>query len=202
MICGMPRVVSKKTAVRAAAPANRLRIIGGRWRGVPIDFPPIDAVRPSPDRVRETLFNWLQSHILGTRCLDLFAGSGALGVEALSRGAAHVTFVDRDPRIGRHLAETLRRLGAETGAVVTEDARRFLQRPPQPFDLVFLDPPYRSGLAGAALEGVLQGGWLGLEARVVLELAATEDLALPHGFTLQRERRYGSAKFLFLRPSA
>ena len=98
MICGMARVVSKKTAVRAAAPANRLRIIGGRWRGVPIDFPPIDAVRPSPDRVRETLFNWLQSHILGTRCLDLFAGSGALGVEALSRGAAHVTFVDRDPQ--------------------------------------------------------------------------------------------------------
>jgi 16S rRNA (guanine966-N2)-methyltransferase len=202
MICGMPRVVSKKTAVRAAAPANRLRIIGGRWRGVPIDFPPIDAVRPSPDRVRETLFNWLQSHILGTRCLDLFAGSGALGVEALSRGAAHVTFVDRDPRIGRHLAETLRRLGAETGAVVTEDARRFLQRPPQPFDLVFLDPPFASGMLQEICDALARG-WLAREAWVYVECPADAALpALPPHWAVHRTKRAGQVGYHLLRVSA
>src|SRR5918996_887096 len=86
-------------------PANRLRIIGGRWRGSRIVFPPLAAIRPSPDRVRETLFNWLQQPIVGARCLDLFAGSGALGLEALSRGAAHVTFVDREPQVGRRLQQ-------------------------------------------------------------------------------------------------
>ena len=88
----------KKTAPSASHAPNRLRIIGGRWRGSRIVFPPLAAIRPSPDRVRETLFNWLQQPIVGARCLDLFAGSGALGLEALSRGAAHVTFVDREPQ--------------------------------------------------------------------------------------------------------
>ena len=114
----MPRPVGKKTVGKKIAgktaqtpprAPNRLRIIGGRWRGSRIVFPPLAAIRPSPDRVRETLFNWLQQSIVGARCLDLFAGSGALGLEALSRGAAHVTFVDREPQVGRHLTQTLER---------------------------------------------------------------------------------------------
>ena len=93
----MPRAPSNRRPVgkTTAREPNRLRIVGGRWRGRIIDFPAIEAIRPSPDRVRETLFNWLQQHIAGARCLDLFAGSGALGIEALSRGASAVTFVDR-----------------------------------------------------------------------------------------------------------
>src|SRR5687768_3208320 len=122
----MTRPASKKTA--PAAP-NRLRIVGGRWRGMRIDFPAIQAIRPSPDRVRETLFNWLQAQIVGARCLDLFAGSGALGIEALSRGAAEATFVDREPQVGRHLTQTLQRLGAIGASVEIEDATRFLNRP-------------------------------------------------------------------------
>jgi 16S rRNA (guanine966-N2)-methyltransferase len=203
MICGMARVVGKKTAGRAAASANRLRIIGGRWRGVPIEFPPLEAVRPSPDRVRETLFNWLQSHVLGRRCLDLFAGSGALGFEALSRGAAHVTFVDREPRIGRHLLETLRRLGgAETGAVLTEDARRFLQRPPEPFDIVFLDPPFASDLLQEICDALARG-WLAKEAWVYVECSADAGLpALPPHWVLHRTKRAGQVGYHLLRVNA
>src|SRR5688572_17916471 len=94
-----------------AALPSRIRIIGGRWRGVPLAFPALPQLRPTPDRVRETLFNWLQPVIVGARCLDLFAGSGALGLEALSRGAANAVFVDRDPQIGRHLTAALAQLG-------------------------------------------------------------------------------------------
>src|ERR687889_2339860 len=108
-------------------PANRLRIIGGRWRGSRIVFPPLAAIRPSPDRVRETLFNWLQQQIVGARCLDLFAGSGALGLEALSRGAAHVTFVDAEPQIATHLRQTLERLNAPDQTILTMDAMKFLK---------------------------------------------------------------------------
>src|SRR5687768_1213746 len=118
----MARAPSKRRPVgkTTASAANRLRIVGGLWRGRTIDFPAIDAIRPSPDRVRETLFNWLQQHISGARCLDLFAGSGALGIEALSRGASAVTFVDREPQVGRHLTQTLQRLGANGATVKTE----------------------------------------------------------------------------------
>jgi 16S rRNA (guanine966-N2)-methyltransferase len=201
MIRDMARGVSKKTAVRAA-PVNRLRIIGGRWRGAQIEFPPIEAVRPSPDRVRETLFNWLQSHVLGMRCLDLYAGSGALGLEALSRGAAHVTFVDRDPRIGRCLAETLRRLRAETGAVVVEDARRFLERPPQPFDIVFLDPPFASGLLQESCDALARG-WLARAAWVYLECSADASLpTLPPHWVVHRTKRAGQVGYHLLRVSA
>src|SRR5688572_7319887 len=147
-----PSMVSRQhrhTSPRSnAALQSRVRIIGGRWRGVPLAFPALPQLRPTPDRVRETLFNWLQPMIVGARCLDLFAGSGALGIEALSRGAGSVTFVDRDPQIGKHLAGVLARLGVPSGegaaAVAVADALAFLAGPaPAPaFDIVFLDPPY------------------------------------------------------------
>ncbi|MGH8175238.1 MAG: 16S rRNA (guanine(966)-N(2))-methyltransferase RsmD [Steroidobacter sp.] len=194
----MARVVSKKTAARAT-PANRLRIIGGRWRGAPIVFPPVEAVRPSPDRVRETLFNWLQSHVLAARCLDLFAGSGALGFEALSRGAAQVTFVDREPQLARHLKQTLERLGSAAGAVFTEDARRFLQRPAHPFDIVFLDPPFASGDMLQEVCNALAHGWLADEAWVYIECPADAALPLtPHGWTVHRSRRAGQVGYHLL----
>ena len=189
MICGqMPR------------PANRLRIIGGRWRGSRIVFPPLAAIRPSPDRVRETLFNWLQQPIVGARCLDLFAGSGALGLEALSRGAAHVTFVDREPQIGRHLSQTLQRLGSGDATVVVEDALRFLSRPPQPFDIVFLDPPFDLGLL-EQVGGRLQG-WLAPGAYIDVECPAERSLAtLPVQWRVQRTKRAGQVGYHLLRAS-
>jgi 16S rRNA (guanine966-N2)-methyltransferase len=192
----MSRTVGKKTA---HAP-HRLRIIGGRWRGSRIVFPPLAAIRPSPDRVRETLFNWLQQPIVGARCLDLFAGSGALGLEALSRGAAHVTFVDREPQIGRHLSQTLDRLGSRDATVVVDDAQRFLSRAPQPFDIVFLDPPFDSGVleqVGARLQG-----WLAPGAHIYVECPADRSLAtMPVQWQVQRTKRAGQVGYHLLRAS-
>lgn len=196
----MPRPVGKKSAQSAPRAPNRLRIIGGRWRGSRIVFPALAAIRPSPDRVRETLFNWLQQPIVGARCLDLFAGSGALGLEALSRGAAHVTFVDREPQVGRHLSQTLERLGSREATVVVEDAQRFLSRPPQPFDIVFIDPPFDS----AVLEQVgsrLQG-WLAPGAYIYVESPADRSLAmLPAHWSVQRTKRAGQVGYHLLRAS-
>jgi 16S rRNA (guanine966-N2)-methyltransferase len=197
----MTRTVGKKTAQQASSHApNRLRIIGGRWRGSRIVFPPLAAIRPSPDRVRETLFNWLQQPIVGARCLDLFAGSGALGLEALSRGAAHVTFVDREPQIGRHLLQTLERLGSREATVVVEDAQRFLSRPPHLFDIVFLDPPFDSGVleqVGSRLQG-----WLAPGAWVYVECPADRSLTmLPAHWAVQRTKRAGQVGYHLLRAS-
>jgi 16S rRNA (guanine966-N2)-methyltransferase len=190
--------VGKKTAA-GGKPANRLRIIGGRWRGRPLQFPPLDAVRPSPDRVRETLFNWLQGAIVGARCLDLFAGSGALGIEALSRGAAHVTFVDREPRLGRHLSETLGRLGADSASVVVEDATAFLRSPAQRFDVVFLDPPFASDLLQDVCDALARG-WLAAEAWVYVECPAQQPLpSLPPGWSVHRTKRAGQVGYHLLR---
>lgn len=190
----------KSTAQGAPRAPNRLRIIGGRWRGSRIAFPPLAAIRPSPDRVRETLFNWLQQPIVGARCLDLFAGSGALGLEALSRGAAHVTFVDREPQIGRHLAQTLERLGSRDASVVVEDAQRFLLRPPQPFDIVFLDPPFGSDVleqVGSRLQG-----WLKPGAYIYVECPADRSLAmLPAHWVVHRTKRAGQVGYHLLRAS-
>lgn len=180
---------------------NKLRIIGGRWRGVPVTFPSLPALRPSPDRVRETLFNWLQPVILGARCLDLFAGSGALGLEALSRGASHVDFVDSEPLIGRHLQETLRRLKTADGAVHTAEALRFLERPAATgYDIVFLDPPYASDLLPTICARLAQGGWLAREALIYLECPADRPLPeLPAGWQVRRSKRAGQVGYHLLR---
>ena len=177
------------------AHANRLRIIGGRWRGMPIKFPPVDDIRPSPDRVRETLFNWLQQQIVGARCLDLFAGSGALGLEALSRGAAHVTFVDAEPQIATHLKQTLERLNAPAQTIVTMDAMKFLKASPQPFDVIFLDPPYASDLLERTCTQIANG-WLVSKCWVYLECPADRSLpALPSGWSMHRSKRAGQVGY-------
>lgn len=194
----MSRSVRKKTA-RAAALPNRLRIIGGRWRGSRIAIPPLDAIRPSPDRVRETLFNWLQQQVIGAHCLDLFAGSGALGIEALSRGAAHVTFVDREPQVARHLAQTLDRFGgARAAEIVAGDALAFLRREPRAFDIVFLDPPYGSDLLGTVCSA-LAGGWLAPGACIYVESPAGQPLPpLPPGWCVHRSKRAGQVGYHLL----
>jgi len=179
---------------------NRLRIIGGRWRGVPITFAPVAALRPSPDRVRETLFNWLQPLIADARCLDLFAGSGALGIEALSRGASHVAFVESEPRVARHLEETLRRLGASQAEIHRVDALKYLDGAPQPFDIVFLDPPYASGLLQEICHKLAAGGWLAPQACIYLESAADQPLpVLPAGWSVHRAKRAGQVGYHLLR---
>ena len=184
-----------------------LKIIGGKHRGRTIATPEGFNTRPTSNRAREALFNilahanWRQdgtSPLMEARVLDAFAGSGALGLEALSRGAAHATFLDNDATAVRLIGENLRKLGeTATARVVRADATR----PPlsrEPCDLVFLDPPYRSGLAGRALAALAAAGWLTTDAIATVELAATEDLLPPPRFEALDERRYGAAKIVIL----
>ncbi|MDH3659279.1 MAG: 16S rRNA (guanine(966)-N(2))-methyltransferase RsmD [Alphaproteobacteria bacterium] len=174
-----------------------MRIIGGRFRNKRLSSPRDQSVRPTSERAREALFNILDHAglIESARFLDLFSGSGAVGLEAWSRGAEEVWLIDRDialantnvEAIGRPSAVHVRRLDATD-----------LGRAPCRFDVAFLDPPYRSGLAGPALEG-LDRGWLADDALVVLELAAKDQLDLPPGFEVEQDRHHGAARLLFLR---
>lgn len=182
----------KKTVTNRAAHARVLRIIGGTWRGRRLRFPPQEQIRPTPDRVRETLFNWLGPYIVGTRCLDLFAGSGALGLEALSRGASHVTFVERDGVAVRELRARLAEWGAVGGQVEQREAVRFLGSPAQPFEIVFLDPPFAAGLLPQVASLLEQRHWLSAKALIYVETGADGGLPpLPETWKLTKTSQAG-----------
>lgn len=172
--------------------SNQLRIIGGEWRSRRLRFPSVPGLRPSSDRGRETLFNWLQPIIAGARCLDLFAGSGALGLESLSRGAAEVVFVDTHPKVIAALKENLALLQAGAGEVVRSDALDYLQGQPRPFDIVFLDPPFRQNLLEPCLHLLDEGGWLAAGAYVYIEHERELPIpVLPEGWSLLRSKEAG-----------
>lgn len=178
---------------------NSFRVIGGSWRGRRLTFPDVAAIRPSPDRVRETLFNWLRWELAGSRCLDLFAGSGALGIEALSHGAASVDFVDSDRRALAAIAEHLKALGSDAGRIHFIDARAFLDGAVQAYDIVFLDPPFAAGLAPALLHALSARAWVRPGGWVYLEQAAADQVPdLPPGWVLHRSRRAGEVGYHLL----
>ena len=192
-----PPAASRATS-KPAAPGQSgvLRIIGGEWRGRKIRFPPVAAIRPTPDRVRETVFNWLQGVTPGSRCLDLYAGSGALGFEALSRGASEVVFVDVEPVVVRHIGDTLRELGCDRGRAVRGDAAGFLAGPPTPFDVIFLDPPFAEPVLADTCRRIERGGWLKDGGLAYLEApAAAGAPELPPGWTLLKSRRAGEVGY-------
>ena len=152
------------------AASGKVRIIGGRWRGTRLDVPEVPGLRPTSDRVRETLFNWLQPVLPGTRVLDVFAGSGALGFEALSRGAVSAVLVERDPRLAAALRATAARLqGGDAAGVVQADAMAWLHgQPDGGFDIAFVDPPFDANFWGGVLPVLTRKlsphGWLYVEA--------------------------------------
>lgn len=190
------KISTTRRGGRGHGPAGQLRIIGGRWRGRRLAIPPSPGIRPTPDRVRETLFNWLQMDVAGSRCLDLYAGSGALGIEALSRGAREVVFVDADPVATRALETVLGALGAEAGRVVRADVPAFLAGSPEPFDIVFLDPPYGTGAVAPVLRSLDERGWLRAGGLAYLEDSARAGApALPPGWTLLRSGRAGEVGY-------
>ena len=194
----MPRKNPQVRSAGATAGGQRflLRIIGGEWRGRKIRFPPVAEIRPTPDRVRETLFNWLQSAVPGSRCLDLYAGSGALGLEALSRGAREVVFVDENPAVVRHLVGTLEDLRCDQGQVVRADARRYLDGKIEPFDVVFLDPPYSSRALAETCRLIAERAWLKPGGHAYLEdTAAAGPPELPQGWTMLRSKRAGEVGY-------
>jgi len=178
--------------MKSRRPLNRLRIIAGSWRGRRLAFAPLAGLRPTPDRVRETLFNWLAPVIRGARCLDLFAGSGALGLEAASRGAAEVVLVDSNPGVIAVLREQVRLLDATQVQVIEADAEAFLRGAAQPFDIVFLDPPFGEQRLAAAMRQLESGGWLAEEAVVYIEAERSlQELPLPVNWKLQRSKAAG-----------
>lgn len=192
--------------MKAQTLRGEVRIIGGRWRRRRLAFPAHPALRPTPDRLRETLFNWLMPSIAGAHCLDLFAGSGALGLEALSRGAARAVLIEADAQVAQALRENATRLGADTAEVLATSALDYLRGPAAaPFHLVFLDPPFDSGLLADCLP-LLNARWLAPDAHVYIERPATQagvaPTGLPPAWRPWRETRAGQAHGALYRVSA
>ena len=170
-----------------ARKTHQVRIIGGRWRGRKLPVPELDGLRPTPDRIRETLFNWLGSACAQARVLDCFAGSGALGLEALSRDAKHVTLVEQDNRVCDNLRLQIERLqGGASGPARVEllqgDVLGFLPQLAQSFDLVFIDPPYALGsLRHQVVSGLIEHRLLNDNARIYFEWPGDESFQLAAG---------------------
>lgn len=190
-----------------ASPArNRLRIIGGDWRSRVLQFADVPDIRPTPDRIRETLFNWLQFSITGARCLDLFAGSGALGFEALSRGAADVLAFEQNHAAAQAIRSNAQTLGARQLQLIEGSALDRLQHgsAPQPFDIVFIDPPFAAGLHETCFRLLEERGWLAPQCNIYVEAAQPiGSFAVPPVWELLREKRAGEVHYgLFRRRSA
>jgi 16S rRNA (guanine966-N2)-methyltransferase len=183
-----------------------MRIVAGRHRGRRLAAPPGDTVRPTSERAREALFNILAHGRLApapvfedARVLDVFAGTGAFGLEALSRGARFATFIEKDREARDVLAANIKALGETSRTRLLAVDATAPPRADGPYALVFLDPPYRSGLATPALEALSRAGWLAPDALIVVELAARSDFEPPEGFVSLEERRYGAGRLVFLR---
>ena len=175
---------------------NSLRIIGGEWRSRQIKFADCAIIRPTPDRVRETLFNWLSVKIENAICLDLFAGSGALGFEAASRGAEHVTLVESDAASVKMLNEQKQALSAQQVNIVHQDALMYLQKTNQKFNLVLLDPPFDSELLQHAVSTIITRGLL--TASGLLYIESSKQFIQPqclNAFTCIRERTAGQVRY-------
>jgi 16S rRNA (guanine966-N2)-methyltransferase len=171
---------------------GQVRIIAGKWRGRRLSVPDVKGLRPTPDRVRETLFNWLASQIVEAHCLDLFAGSGVLGFEALSRGAAEVVMVDHSYDVITLLQKELKLFGAENGSAYQADIPKQLRPVDQRFDLVFLDPPYAKNLLLPTCFYLEEKGFLTNSAHIYLEAEhAIKDNELPPNWRLIKSQQAG-----------
>ena len=173
-----------------------LRIIGGEWRGRKLRFEAVKDCRPTPDRVRETLFNWLMHKTPGSKCLDLFSGSGALGLEALSRGAEHVVFVDIDARAVQSLEKTLKDLGTTRYTLKKMDCHQFLKENQQSFDIVFFDPPYQASVYQSCSEQLEQTNALSSESLIYVEHGGSVSAEqLPSQWQLLKEKSSGQVHY-------
>lgn len=182
---------------------GQLRIIGGTWRSRRITFAQLEGVRPTPDRIRETLFNWLREIIPEARCLDLFAGSGALALESLSRGAATAVMVDCDRQVIDQLRENLLLLQTNAAKLVEAEALEYLRQTPNTaFDVVFLDPPFASNLLPACITALEHNGWLSTNAFIYIEAATQLGPAdLPPNWALIRHKKAGQVAYHLIKRS-
>lgn len=200
------RAGPQTAAAGGRAPAPKpgvVRIVGGQWRRRLLPVPVKEGLRPTPDRVRETLFNWLGQDLAGWRCLDAFAGTGALGFEAASRGAARVVMVEKDAQVARHLQQTMATLGAQSIEVRRGDGLQLLSAEAaaraSSWDVIFLDPPFATDLDAQSLplaaQAMAQDGWIYLESA----RAWSDEAVAPHGVTLYRSTKAGMVHAHLLR---
>jgi 16S rRNA (guanine966-N2)-methyltransferase len=182
-----------------SARPGRIRIIAGQLRNSRLDVPDLPGLRPTPERVRETLFNWLAPTLAGAQVLDLCAGTGALGIEALSRGAAAAQFVERDAAAARALRENLARLKVAGASVATLDAASYLQGTPRTFGLVFMDPPFDLQLWAPLARQLEQAGWLAAAAQIYVECPHQAAPVLPANWQPWREAVAGEVRFALYR---
>ncbi|KZE19963.1 16S rRNA (guanine(966)-N(2))-methyltransferase [Cronobacter sakazakii] len=183
--------------------SGQIRIIGGQWRGRKLPVPDSPGLRPTTDRVRETLFNWLAPYLVGARCLDCFAGSGALGLEALSRYAADATLLEMERGVAQQLQKNLATLKSSAAKVVNTNTLNFLNQTGEPHDIVFVDPPFRKGLLEATLNLLETRGWLAPQALIYVESEVENGLPpVPANWQLHREKVAGQVAYrLYLRES-
>lgn len=179
---------------------QQVRIIGGEWRGRKLNFPEIEGLRPTPDRVRETLFNWLAAYVPGGRCLDMFSGSGALGLEALSRGATHVTMIDNSPEVIYQLRLNIQELKSQHAELVTASMPDWLEKRSGDleiqFDIVFMDPPFHKDLASLCCLLLEQKNLLADNAMIYVETEVElADLQVPDNWELYREKTAGQVSY-------
>lgn len=202
----MPRSSHKQKRTRSAhspkapqRPEGMVRIIGGQLRGRKLSVADVPGLRPTPDRVRETVFNWLQFEIADTRCLDLFAGSGALAFEALSRGSVQVTLIEKDAPAARVLTQHAQQLSAVANGIAQvhrTDAIHFLQQEMvQPYDIVFIDPPFGMGLVEQAITLLATRGWLKPTSWVYVETEVELTPSVPAHWQLHREKFAGQVAY-------
>jgi len=186
---------------RPASNGGELRIIGGDWRSRKLRFPDAGGVRPTPARTRETLFNWLTHHLAGSRCLDLFAGSGALGLEALSRGAGTTVLVDHTPALAQALRSNLRLLKSEKGEVVCQNIDTYLAQPPaEAFDILFMDPPFRQAWLEKLFPLIADNGWVKPGGWIYAEHeSGTPTPPTPANWTLHRQKTAGQVTYCLFR---
>lgn len=172
-----------------------MRLIGGTWRSRRLEFPDTAGLRPTPDRVRETVFNWLVPYLPGAACLDLFAGSGAFGFEALSRGAARAVLVERDADVVAALRSNRDHLQAAGAEIVRADAVDFLGGPARAFDIVFVDPPYGSGLLERCMRLLAERDWVKPGGFIYLEARGNEVPRPPPDWQLLRSKSAGQVGY-------
>lgn len=184
-----------------SAGSGQIRIIGGQWRGRKLPVPDIPGLRPTTDRVRETLFNWLAPYLVDAHCLDCFAGSGALGLEALSRYAGAATLIEMDKNVARQLQKNLATLQTSKGKILNANTLNVLAQPGEPHHIVFVDPPFRKGLLDDTLNLLEKNGWLADDALIYVESEVENGLpAVPTSWALHREKVAGQVAYrLFIR---
>nr|WP_290695799.1 16S rRNA (guanine(966)-N(2))-methyltransferase RsmD [Halomonas sp. UBA3074] len=187
------RSTSPRAGKPLGKPVGKLRIIGGEFRRRQLPILDSPGLRPTPDRVRETLFNWLGQQLYGQQVLDLFAGTGALGIEAISRGAACVDFVERDPSVAAQLSTNLTTLNITSSPVHVTDVQAYLTRPAKSYSLVFLDPPFHQQLAEPCCSALEEGRWLSAEAMIYLETETSLTPNVPANWQLHRETQAGES---------